>query len=185
MRASSSINRAVWEESFTANSYGSRTKLGVLIPLNDFFSIDTTKTYDVNKSFVRGQAVRKPINTSIVNFIYQQSISALSWVGSIRMIDSSQDSAIFSTKFHTFWNIPSFLLDDVDMKLFVEIDDKTVAFPSMIDRYGWGQAWLPNPQVKPELGSGIDIGFKLNAPAGHVQFTARQNFVWTKCERER
>ncbi|MCY3626281.1 MAG: TonB-dependent receptor [Gammaproteobacteria bacterium] len=171
VRASSSINRAVWEESFTANSYGSRTKLGVLIPLSDFFSIDTTKTYDVNKSFVRGQAVRKPINTSIVNFIYQQSISALSWVGSIRMTDSSQDSAIFSTNFHTFWNLPSFLLDDVDVRLFVEIDDKTVSFPSMIDRYGWGQAWLPNPQVKPELGSGIDIGFKLSAPAGHVQLT--------------
>lgn len=175
IRASSSLNRAVWKESFTANSYGSRTKLGVLVPLNDIFSIETTKTYDVNKSFVRGQAVRKPINTTIVNFTYQQSISALSWVGSIKMTDSSQDSAIYSTNFHTSWNLPKFLLNDVDMRLFVEIDEKTVAFPSMIDRYGWGQAWLPNPQVKPELGSGIDFGMKLSTPTGHVQFTRFHN----------
>ena len=175
VKGSTSVNRAEWQESFVSNSYGSRTKLMVLVPFNDIFSLETVKTYDVNKSYVWGEAVRKPINTSIVKFTYRQNLNQLSWKGSLQVIDSSQDSAIVSTNLHTSWLIPKFFATTSRLKLFIEIDDNTVVFPSMIDRYGWGQAWLPNPDVKPELGSGIDVGLHVDSSYGQLQLTRFRN----------
>ena len=41
----------------------------------------------------------------------------------------------------------------------------------MIDRYGWGQKWLPNPDAKPERGTGISVGAKYATNATTVQAT--------------
>lgn len=181
IKLSTSINRAEWVESFNNNTYGSRTKLTLSIPLLEEAAINFAKTYDVNKSYVRGVATRKPINVTYGELIYGRQFSQVQVHGSVAYTDSSQDDAVISSKLHLarpFIQVANFLSH---LTLYAEMNYDTIVFPSMIDRYGWGAAWLPNPEVKPERGSGVDIGFFLVGKSfGTLQITSYRNRLTDK-----
>lgn len=176
LRFSSSLNRATWYESFNNNTTGGRTKLSLSLPFGQWFTWELDQVYDVNKSVVRGEPTRKPIGVNYVRAKYEQTHQLYSWRASVTRIDSTQDEPILSKSVQVAWLNPDIGGTGSHLAVYLEFDHQTVAFPSMVDRYGWGQKWLPNPNVKPERGTGISFGAKFATTETTLQasrFTTR------------
>lgn len=176
VRLSSSLNRATWFESFNNNTSGTRTKLSLSTPIGEWLTWELDQVYDVNKSVVRGEPTRKPIGVNYLRAKYDQTYRQLSWNASITRIDSSQDEPILSKSMQLAWLVEKIGARESDLVVYFEFDQQTIAFPSMVDRYGWGQKWLPNPNVKPERGTGVSFGAKYATETTTIQgtrFTAR------------
>ncbi|MYC25754.1 MAG: TonB-dependent receptor [Gammaproteobacteria bacterium] len=171
IRLSTSLNRATWFESFNNNTTGTRTKLSVSTPLWKWFSWELDQVYDINKSVVRGEPTRKPIGVNYVRAKYEQTYQSLSWYASLTRTDSTQDEPILSKSAKISWLREDIRTEESQLAIYVEFDHQTIAFPSMIDRYGWGKKWLPNPDVKPERGSGISVGTKYSTATSTIQAT--------------
>ena len=176
LRLSTSLNRATWFESFNNNSTGTRTKLSLSTPVWKWFTWELDQVYDINKSVVRGEPTRKPIGVNYLRAKYEQAHHNFSWQASFTRINSSQDEPILSKSAQIAWLTQEIGAPNSQLAVCLEFDHQTIAFPSMVDRYGWGQKWLPNPEVKPERGTGLSIGAKYSTAATTVQatrFTAR------------
>lgn len=171
LRVSSSLNQATWFESFNNNTKGTRTKISLSTPLGKWFTWEFDQVYDVNKSAVRGEPTRKPIGVNYVRAKYDQAYQNFSWHASLTRIDSTQDEPILSKSAHLAWLKQDFAAREAQLAVYVEFDHQIIAFPSMIDRYGWGQKWLPNPDVKPERGTSMSVGAKYATKATTLQAT--------------
>ena len=171
LRLSNSFNRATWYESFNNNTSGSRTKLSLSTPIGKWFTGELDQVYDINKSEVRGVPTRKPIGVNYLRAKYEQSHHDLSWQASLTRVDSSQDQPILSKSTHVAWHVQDLWNVVSGLVVYIEYDHQTIAFPSMVDRYGWGKKWLSNPNVKPERGTGISFGAKYLTPATTLQVT--------------
>ncbi|MXZ43374.1 MAG: TonB-dependent receptor [Gammaproteobacteria bacterium] len=171
VRISSSLNRATWFESFNNNTTGTRTKLSLSTPIAEWLTWELDQVYDVNKSVVRGEPTRKPIGVNYLRAKYDQAYRQLSWNASLTRIDSSQDEPILSKSVHFAWLVENIGARESGLVVYFEFDHQTIAFPSMVDRYGWGQKWLPNPNVKPERGTGLSFGAKYSSATTTIQGT--------------
>ena len=171
VRLSTSLNRATWFESFNNNTTGTRTKLSLSTPVWNWFTWELDQVYDVNESLVRGEPTRKPIGVNYLRARYEQTYQKLSWNASLTRIDSTQDEPILSTSTQVAWLAQDIGAAKSKFAIYFEFDHQTIAFPSMIDRYGWGQKWLPNPNVKPERGTSISFGAKYSSPTSTIQAT--------------
>lgn len=171
IRLSTSLNRATWFESFNNNTTGTRTKLSVSTPDWKWFSLELDQVYDVNKSVVRGEPTRKPIGVNYLRAKYEQSYQSLSWNASLTRTESTQDEPILSKSTTIAWLRQDLWTKESHLVIYFEFDHQTIAFPSMIDRYGWGKKWLPNPDVIPERGTGISAGAKYSTNASTIQAT--------------
>ncbi|MYD46130.1 MAG: TonB-dependent receptor [Gammaproteobacteria bacterium] len=171
VRLSTSLNRATWFESFNNNTTGTRTKLSLSSPVWNWFTLELDQVYDINESVVRGEPTRKPIGVNYLRAKYEQTHQKLSWNASLTRIDSTQDEPILSKSMQVAWLAQGLSAVESQLTIYLEFDHQTIAFPSMIDRYGWGQKWLPNPDVKPERGTGISFGAKYSTTASTIQAT--------------
>ncbi len=171
MRFSNSFNRVSWYESFNNNTVGTRTNLWFSMPIIKSGEVKVGKTYDVNKSEVLGDPTRKPIGVTHAKASYDNSMGSFSLRASISYIDSSQDEAVTPTSMHLSWKVSRFMNSLGQLVVFTEFDHQTISFPSMVDRYGWGQSWLPNPNVKPERGTGISTGIRITSSDYSIQLT--------------
>ena len=171
VRLSTSLNRATWIESINNNTSGTRTKLSLSAPVWKWFTWELDQVYDINKSVVRGTPTRKPIGVNYFRAKYEQTHENLSWRASLTRIDSTQDEAILSKSSRISWSSRDLWAMDSQLAIYFEFDHQTLAFPSMVDRYGWGQKWLPNPDVKPERGTSVSFGAKYSSPTTTVQVT--------------
>ena len=171
LRLSSSLNRATWFESFNNNTTGTRTKLSLSAPVWKWFSWELDQVYDINKSVVSGEPTRKPIGVNYLRAKYEQARHNFSWEASLTRTDSSQDEPILSKSAQIAWLTQEIGAPNSLLVVYLEFDHQTIAFPSMVDRYGWGQKWLPNPNVKPERGTGLSIGTKYSTTATTLQAT--------------
>ena len=171
VRLSTSLNRATWFESFNNNTTGTRTKLSLSTPVWNWFTWELDQVYDINESVVRGEPTRKPIGVNYVRAKYEQTHQNLSWNASLTRIDSTQDEPILSKSMQVAWLAQGIWAAASQLAVYFEFDHQTIAFPSMIDRYGWGQKWLPNPDVKPERGTGISFGAKYSSSVTTIQAT--------------
>lgn len=171
LRLSTSLNQATWYESFNNNTKGTRTKISLSTPLGKWFTWELDQVYDVNKSVVRGEPTRKPIGVNYVRAKYDQAHQNFSWHASLTRIDSTQDDPILSKSTHIAWLKQDFGAPEAQLAVYVEFDHQVIAFPSMVDRYGWGQKWLPNPDVKPERGNSMSFGAKYATTATTLQAT--------------
>ena len=176
VRLSTSFNHATWFESFNNDTTGSRTKLSLSTPIGKWLTWELDQVYDINESVVRGEHTRKPIGVNYLRGKYEQSYQNVSWHATLTRVDSSQDEPILSKSAQVTWYRLDFLAQDSRLAIYLELDHQTVAFPTMVDRYGWGKKWLPNPNVKPERGTGVSFGAKYVTTATTIQatrFTAR------------
>lgn len=171
VRLSSSLNRATWFESFNNNTEGTRTKLSLSSRVWNWFAWELDQVYDINKSVVRGEPTRKPIGVNYLRAKYEQTYQNLSWNASLTRIDSTQDEPILSKSTQVAWLKQDIWTAESQLAIYFEFDQQTIAFPSMIDRYGWGQKWLPNPDVKPERGTSISFGAKYSSLTSKIQAT--------------
>lgn len=176
VRLSTSLNRSTWFESFNNNTTGRRSKLSLSTPIGKLLTWELDQVYDINESVVRGEPFRKPIGVNYLRAKYDQAYRSLSWHASIARIDSSQDEPILSKSAQLSWYTQDIWVRNSRLAVYVEFDHQTIAFPSLVDRYGWGQRWLPNPDVKPERGSSLSVGAKYSTAMTTLQatrFTAR------------
>ena len=171
VRLSTSLNRATWFESFNNNTTGTRTKLSLSTPVWNWFTWELDQVYDINESEVRGEPTRKPIGVNYLRAKYEQTYQNLSWNATLTRTDSTQDEPILSKSMQVAWFAQDISAVESLLTIYLEFDHQTIAFPSMIDRYGWGQKWLPNPDVKPERGTGISFGAKYSTTASTIQAT--------------
>lgn len=171
LRLSTSLNQATWYESFNNNTKGTRTKLSLSTPLGKLLTWELDQVYDVNKSVVRGEPTRKPIGVNYLRAKYDQAYRNFSWHASLTRVDSTQDEPILSKSAQLAWLKQDIGLRGSQLAVYFELDHQAIAFPSMVDRYGWGQKWLPNPNVKPERGTGISFGAKYSTETTTIQAT--------------
>lgn len=171
VRLSTSLNRATWVESFNNNTTGTRTKLSLSIPVWEWFTWELDQVYDINKSVVREEPTLKPIGVNYLRAKYEQTYQNLSWNASLTRIDSTQDTPILSKSTQVAWLVQDIWATESQLAIYFEFDHQTIAFPSMVDRYGWGRKWLPNPEVKPERGTGMSFGTKYSTGTTTIQGT--------------
>lgn len=167
-RISSSLTAVKWYESWNNNTRGIRTKLSTETPLATHWNLDVDLVNDRNSSRVANEPQQQAFYRTYIRINYSRPIDNWHVGFSKEYIQEYEESgtrySIDPTKFSLAYMIGNY-------SAYVDYATRTISFPSMTDRYGWGKAWLPNPRIRPERGTNLDVGVRLSYQLGRLQLT--------------
>lgn len=167
-RFSSSLTDVKWLESWNNNTRGTRTKLSTETPFANFWRFDLDIASDRNSSVVASQQQRQIFYRTYARIHYLRPVKNWRFAVSKEFIQEQEESgtrySIDPSKINVAYQMNDWIF-------YLDYSTRTVSFPSMTDRYGWGKSWLPNPHVRPERGSNLDVGFQWSYPLGQLQLT--------------
>ena len=167
-RVSSSLTAVKWYESWNNNTRGIRTKLSTETPLVTHWNLDADLVMDRNSSRVDNEPQQQTFYRSYIRVNYSRPIDNWHVGFSKEYIQEYEQSgtrySIDPTKFSL-----AYLFGDYSV--YADYATRTISFPSMTDRYGWGKAWLPNPGIRPERGTNLDVGVRWSYQYGRLQLT--------------
>lgn len=167
-RTSSSLTAVKWYESWNNNTRGIRTKLSTQTPLATHWNIDVDLVADQNASTVVNQYQRQAFYRTYIRINYARPIANWRLAFSKEYIQEREESGTRYSIDPTKLSL-AYLIDN--WTVYVDYATRTISFPSMTDRYGWGKAWRPNPNIRPERGSSMDVGVQWAYPSGQLQLT--------------
>jgi outer membrane cobalamin receptor len=123
---------------------------------------------DRNSSIVDNEPQQQAFYRSYLRVVYSRSID--SWY-----LGFSKEYILEYEESGTHYSIDPTKLSLAylfkDFSVYMDYATRTISFPSMTDRYGWGKAWLPNPEIRPERGTNLDVGVRWSYQLGRLQLT--------------
>ncbi|MCY3884662.1 MAG: TonB-dependent receptor [Gammaproteobacteria bacterium] len=167
-RLSSSLTDVRWYESWNNNTRGTRTKLSTETPFATFWHLDLDLVFDRNSSSVANQPQNQSFYRTYLRLHYLRPFA--NWrIGLSKEYIQEQEIdgtryTVDPTKLNVAYKISKWVF-------YFDYATRTISFPSMTDRYGWGKAWLPNPHVRPERGTNLDVGVQWSYSWGQLQLT--------------
>lgn len=167
-RVSSSLTAVKWYESWNNNTRGLRTKLSTETPIAKHWNFDADLVVDQNSSRVANEPQHQAFYRTYLRVIYFRQFGNWLLDFSKEYIREHEDSgtrySIDPTKLNLGYQIGN-------LTVYVDYATRTISFPSMTDRYGWGKAWIPNPGIRPERGTNLDVGILWPYQSGQLQLT--------------
>ncbi len=167
-RASSSLTAVKWYESWNNNTRGIRTKLSTETSISPSWNIDIDLVVDQNHSRVADQHQEQSFYRTFARIDYSRPFGNWRMGFSKEYIQEREESgtrySIDPTKLSLAYLVESWTV-------YMDYATRIISFPSMIDRYGWGKSWLPNPNVRPERGTNLDVGVRWSYSSGQLQLT--------------
>lgn len=167
-RISSSLTAVEWYESWNNNTRGIRTKLSTETPLAMHWNLDVDLVIDRNSSRIANEAQQQAFYRPYIRVNYSRPIRNWHVSFSKEYIQEIEESgtrySIDPTKLSLAYLFGNY-------SIYMDYATRTVSFPSMTDRYGWGKAWIPNPGIRPERGTNLDVGIRWSYQLGRLQLT--------------
>ncbi|MYD81385.1 MAG: TonB-dependent receptor [Gammaproteobacteria bacterium] len=166
-RFSTSLTDVKWYESWN-NTRGTRTKFATETPLSAHWHFDLDLVFDRNSARVANQPQLQSFYRTYIRLHYLRPLS--NWrIGISKEYIQEQEvdgtrHAIDPTKLNVAYKVENWVF-------YFDYATRTISFPSMTDRYGWGKSWLPNPNIRPERGTNLDIGVQWSYSLGRIQLT--------------
>ena len=167
-RISSSLTAVKWYESWNNNTRGTRTKLSTETPLAKHWNLDVDLVMDRNSSRVANEPQQQAFYRSYIRVNYSRPIDNWHIGFSKEYIQEYEESGTRYSMDPTKINL-AYLFGDYSV--YADYATQSISFPSMIDRYGWGKAWLPKPGIRPERGTNLDVGVRWSYQSGRLQLT--------------
>ena len=167
-RISSSLTAVKWYESWNNNTRGIRTKLSTETPIATHWNFDADLVVDQNSSRVANEPQQQAFYRTYLRVNYFRQFGKWLFDFSKEYIREHEDSgtrySIDPTKLNLDYQIGN-------LTVYMDYATRTISFPTMTDRYGWGKAWLPNPGIRPERGTNLDVGILWFYQSGQLQLT--------------
>lgn len=167
-RFSTSLTDVRWYESWNNNTRGTRTKLSTETPFAANWQIDLSLVSDRNAATVANRQQRQSFYRGYARIHYLRTFE--NWrLGFTK--EYIQEHEVGGTRYSSDPTKLSVAYRVENWVFYFDYATRTISFPSMTDRYGWGKAWLPNSNVRPERGTNLDVGLQWTYSLGRVQVT--------------